>query len=272
MTISTPEKKARARALAALVEARLPADFDVHGDEDAWSWLATGLLARQAGTMLSLVGLEPLGRVTDLAVLVRDLFEHVVHLAWLGADPGRERVEAWRKHDLSERLKADRDASDHGVLILTAQERAVIERERDVLAGGPLKLIDLAVAADQRWLGVLPGFDVRYDRDHGDAEESDHDEPDAQSFRKLYAIVYRHTSAFAHPSWRGLHRVTLDTGPTARRVAMEQADPAYPFDPIGLGTLIFATGLFVAGEALGWPAREQVIAIFNRFPGDPPTS
>jgi hypothetical protein len=271
MTISTPEKKSRARALAALVEARLPADFEVHGDEDAWPWVATGLLARQAGTMLSLVGLEPSGRVTDLAVLVRDLFEHVVHLAWLGADPGRERVEAWRKHDLSERLKADRDVSDHGVLILTAEERAEMERERDAMTGGQLKLIDLAVAADQRWLGVLPGFDVP-DSDRDDAEQSDDDQRDGQSFRKLYAIVYRHTSAFAHPSWRGLGRVTLDTGRTARRVAMEQADPVYPFDPVGLGTLIFATGLFVAGEALGWPAREHVVAIFNRFPGDPRTS
>jgi Family of unknown function (DUF5677) len=272
VTISTREKKSRARTLAALVEARLPADFDVHGDEDAWSWVATGLLARQAGTMLSLVDLEPSGRVTDLAVLVRDLFEHVVHLAWLGADPGRERVEAWRKHDLSERLKADRDATDHGVLILTAEERAEMERERGALTGGRLKLIDLAVAADQRWLGVLPGFDIPDDGDHDDAEESEDKEPDRQSFRKLYAIVYRHTSAFAHPSWRGLHRVTIDTGPTGRRVAMEQADRAYPFDPVGLGTLIFATGLFVAGEALGWPEREQVVAIFNRFPGDPRTS
>jgi Family of unknown function (DUF5677) len=272
MTISTPEKKARARALAALVDARLPADFDVHGDEDAWSWVATGLLARLAGTMLSLVGLEPSGRVTDLAVLVRGLFEHVVHLAWLGGDPCRERLEAWRKHDLSERLKADRDASDHGVPILTAEERAEMERERDALTGGPLKLIDLAVAADERWLGVLPGFDVPDDRDEDAADESDDENQDGQSFRKLYAIVYRHTSAFAHPTWRGLHRVTLDTGLTARRVAMEQADPTYPFDPVGLGTVIFATGLLVAGEALGWPAREHVVSIFNRLPGDPLTS
>jgi hypothetical protein len=53
---------------------------------------------------------------------------------------------------------------------------------------------------------------------------------------------------------------------------MEQADPAYLFDPVGLGTVIVATGLFVAGEALGWPAREDVVAIFDRFPGDPRTS
>ena len=52
-------------------------------------------------------------------------------------------------------------------------------------------------------------------------------------------------------------------------MAIEQADPAYPFDPVGLGTLIFATGLFVAGEALGWPPREQVVEIFNRFPWRP---
>ena len=255
MMISTAEKKARARALAALVEARLPADFDVHGDQDAWPWVATGLLARQAGTMLSLVDLEPSGRVTDLAVLVRGLFEHVVHLAWLGAD-GAQHVEAWRKHDLSERLKADRDGRDHGVLLLTAEERAEMERERDALNGDPLKLIDVALTADERWRGELPGF--------GD--------PGGQSFRKLYVTVYRHTSAFAHPTWRGLHRVTLDTDPTARRVAMDEPDPAYPFDPVGLATLIFATGLFVAGEALGWPPRDQVVAIFDRFPGSPQTS
>jgi len=241
----------------------------VHGDEDSWSWVATGLLARQAGTMLSLVALEPSGRVTDLAVLVRVLFEHVVHLAWLGADPGRERVEAWRKHDLSERLKTDRDASDHGVLIMTAEQRAEMERERDALTGGQLKLIDLAAAADQRWLGILPGFEVSEDGDHGDEEESDDGETDGQSFRKLYAIVYRHTSAFAHPSWRGLHRVTLDTGPNARRVAMERADPVYAVDPVGLGTVIFATGLLVAGEVLGWPDREQVVAIYNCLPSGP---
>jgi hypothetical protein len=70
----------------------------------------------------------------------------------------------------------------------------------------------------------------------------------------------------------GAGLAALDTGPTARRVAMEQADPAYLFDPVGLGTVIVATGLFVAGEALGWPAREDVVAIFDRFPGDPRTS
>ena len=56
--------------------------------------------------------------------------------------------------------QADRHASDHGVLILTAEERAEMERERDAMTGGQLRLIDLAVAADQRWLGVLPGFGV----------------------------------------------------------------------------------------------------------------
>jgi hypothetical protein len=205
--------------------------------------------------MLSLLDLDPSGRVTDLAALVRDLFEHVVHLAWLGAEPGRDRVRAWRKHDLSARLTADRDARDHGVAILTDEERAEMEQERDRLQGDQLKLIELARTADEKWQGVLPGFDV---------------EADGESFRKLYAIVYRHTSAFAHASWRGLHRVTIDLSPTTRRVAMENADPAYPLDPVGLGTTIFATGLFVAGESLGWPGREEVLAVFARFPRDHP--
>jgi hypothetical protein len=47
-----------------------------------------------------------------------------------------------------------------------------------------------------------------------------------QKLGKLCAIIYRHTSAFARPSWRGLIRVTPETGPTGRRLAMEQAYPA----------------------------------------------
>jgi len=251
MWISTLQKKARARALAALVETRLPADFDLHGDQDAWPFVATGLVARQAGTMLSIVDLEPSGRVTDLAVLVRGLFEHVVHFARLAGAPATERIEAWRKHDLSARLTAARDGRDHGVSLMTDKESADMERERDSLRGGPMKLIDLAVGADETWQKVLPGFGAS---------------SDAQSFRKLYATVYRHTSAFAHPTWRGLHRVTIDAGALARRVVMEAPDPAYPLDPVGLGTMIFGTGLFVAGDILGWPERDQVLAVFERFP------
>ncbi len=248
--ISTLQKRARACALAALADAHLPADFDVHGDQEAWPFVATGLLARQAGTMRSIVDLEPSGRVTDLAVLVRGLFEQVVHFAWLAGAPGRERIKAWRKHDLSARLTIARDAHDHGVSVMTDDERAEMERERDSLRGGTLKLIDLAVAADERWQKVLPGFGAG---------------PDGQSFRKLYAIVYRHTSAFAHPSWRGLHRVTIDGRAFARRVVMEQPDPEYPLDPVGLGTLIFGTGLFVAGDSLGWPERDEILAVFEGF-------
>ena len=253
MWISTLQKRARGRVLAALVAAHLPADFDVHGDQDAWPFVATGLLARQAGTMLSIVDLEPSGRVTDLAVLVRGLFEHVVHFAWLAGAPGSERIEAWRKHDLSARLTVARDARDHGISVMTDEERTDMERERDSLRGNQLKLIDLAVAADDTWQKVLPGFGAS---------------PDGQSFRKLYAIVYRHTSAFAHPSWRGLHRVTIDAGAVARHVVMEEPDPEYPLDPVGLGTLIFGTGLFVAADSLGWPERDEVLAVFERFPGD----
>jgi hypothetical protein len=251
--LTTESKRNRALALAALVEKHLPADFEVHGDHDAWPLVATAMLAREAGMMLSLLEMERTGRVSDLAVLVRSLYEHTVYLAWMAGDDTAKRIEAWRKEDLRLRLAADRELRDHKATPhLTDAERATMERERNALEGGELRLIQLADEADKAWGSILPGFDS---------------EDWQRSFKGMYSIVYRHTSGAAHPTWRGTHPVTEDTSPTGRRVAMEQPNAHEPFDPIGLGTVILGQALLVASHALGWPSRDETLAAFGRFPG-----
>ncbi len=54
--------------------------------------------------------LEPRGRAVDAGTLLRSLYEHLVHFAWLAADPSTARIQEWHKHDLQMRLKADNDA------------------------------------------------------------------------------------------------------------------------------------------------------------------
>jgi hypothetical protein len=239
----------RGRALIELVAGHFPQEFDVTGDADAWPLVGAGLVSRMTTTLGSVLDLLPGGREIDAGILVRSLYEHAVHFAWLGVDPAATRLEEWRKHDLTWRLKADTDARQHGVQLFTDDARTELEAQIGGLRGGELVLTNLAVAADRHWTGLLPGFD---------------DQEEVKSFRGLYAILYRNYSGVAHPTYRGLNHVVEDLGPTRRRVGLEG-----PYDsngPYGIATVIFALGLYVAGNTLGWPQGPDVNAIFERYP------
>jgi hypothetical protein len=70
-------------------------------------------------TTLRHIALQPLGRAVDAGTLVRSLYEHLVHFAWLAADPSPARMEEWRKNDLQMRLRADNDARLRGEKLYT---------------------------------------------------------------------------------------------------------------------------------------------------------
>src|ERR1700737_495238 len=90
--------------------------------------------------------------------MTRSLYEHAVHFAWLAADPSHASIERWRKDDLVQRLKADDDATAHGVAMLTPANRASFEQQVKAMSGAPLVLADLAIAADKHWAGKLKGL------------------------------------------------------------------------------------------------------------------
>jgi hypothetical protein len=241
----------RGEALALLVESHLPLEVNVTGDHDAWPLISAGLLSRMTTTLRHIMDLAPRGQGVDAGTLLRSLYEHLVHFAWLAADPSRARIEEWHKNDLRMRLAADDDARRRGVPLYSDQQRAEFQRQVAAMTGRPLKLEQLAEAADKAWDGRLEAIGL------GSASQP-------KSFRGLYAFVYRNYSAGAHPSLRGLNPVVEDVTVTRKRIVVEG-----PYDgsgPYGLATVLYAVALYVAAAALQWPDTDDVEAVFERYP------
>ncbi|MEA2407864.1 MAG: hypothetical protein QOE69_1983 [Thermoleophilaceae bacterium] len=234
-----------------LVTSRLPAEFDVTADHDAWPFFGYALLSRTTGTLDSVFRLQPTERGSDAMTLVRSLYEHIVHFAWLSADPSAERIGQWRKHDLTERLKADNDTQSVGVELFTPAQRQNFEAQRDALPGAnSLVLANLAGEADDYWNGKVEGLQSRHQ---------------PRSFRGLYATAYRFQSGLAHPGERSLHPVVQDV--TARRKLVKVEDSFEGNGPYGMATTVYALGLLVAEQSLGWPTNAEVNAVFQRGRG-----
>jgi hypothetical protein len=130
-------------------------EFEVTGDADAWPLVGAALLSRATSTLFTFFDAGRGGQAVDAATLGRSLYEYVVHLAWLAADPCAARIQAWRKVDLIARLKADTDAQIIGEPLCDDQARAGVEPQGAGMEGPdrPPNLADLAVAADKHWAG-----------------------------------------------------------------------------------------------------------------------
>jgi uncharacterized protein DUF5677 len=153
------------------------------------------MLGRITGAMKAILALHPAQLEADAGAAVRGLFEQAVYLAWLAADPSKERIQAWRKVDLKARLVADNDGRAHGNPLFTDEQRAEMEAHVAKLKGARLVLASVAEEADRYWDKKLPGMGGK---------------GEAQSFRGLYAFVYRNYSGFTHSTYRGLHPVVVD--------------------------------------------------------------
>lgn len=234
-----------------LVTRELPREYEVTSDSDSWPAIATGLLSRMTTSLGSILDLQPAQRLTDAAILVRSVYEHAVHFAWLAAAPNAERIEEWRRADLCARIKADDDTSARGVPMLRPEVRAAFEAELVTLRGHDLNLADLAIAADAHWAGKLPGMGAH---------------TEIESFRGWYALLYRYYSGMAHPSVRGLNAVFDRLTATRRRIRLESDYVGN--GPYGMATAVYAMALLVAARSLGWPASDEVLAIFGREPDE----
>ena len=242
--------QARGRELLALASRHFPREFEASGDADAWPLIGNALISRMTTNLEAILTLHPAGHASDGGTLLRSLYEHAVHLAWLGAEPSAERIERWRSYDLRQRLKADDDARQRGIELFTDAQRSQLEAQISGMTGGDLVLADLALVADSHWSGKLPGMGQQ-------------DQP--QSFRGLYPFVYRHYTAVAHPRYQGLNHVVEDATPGRQRVRLEGRHEG--MGPYGLATVVFALALYVAADTLGWPKKGQKVnAIFERYP------
>ena len=239
----------RGRQLANLVIGRLPREFDVTDDADSWPAIGLGLLSRMTTTLGSVLDLQSAQRETDAAILVRSLYEHVVHFAWLAAEPSAARIEQWRRADLVARLKADDETSQRGVPMLRDEVRVLFKALVARMSGADLNLADLAVTADRYWGGRLPGMGAH---------------TNLESFRGWYALLYRYYSGIAHPSVRGLNPVFDKVGRTRRSIRLESEYRGH--GPYGMATVVYAMALFVAGRSFGWPSDSEVHSAFDANP------
>lgn len=236
----------RGRELVALVASELPRDFDT---ADRWPAIGVALLSRMTTTLASVLDLQSGKLEADAATLVRSLYEHAVHFAWLAGDPTLERLDHWRKNDLHARLKADDDARAHGLEMLRPERRALFETQFDAITGAvPLNLADLAIAADKRWDGRVRGMGKH---------------TEALSLSGWYAVLYRGYSAMAHPSERGLNRVAEELAPGRLRIDLE-VPASGRTGPYGMATFVYGVALYIAAEALSWPDASAVSTIFDR--------
>jgi hypothetical protein len=236
----------RGRELVALVAGHLPVEFDVGPGVDLWEPIGTGLLSRMTTTLGYVLDLHRSSLEADASTLVRSLYEHAVHFAWLAADPSPARIERWQRHDLVQRLRADDDMKRHGVETITPARRSEFAARISAMRGAPLKLEELAVAADKRWGGKLTGMGKH---------------TEVLSFSGWYASLYRAFSTMAHPSEIGLYRVTEEIRRGRVRVQLER--PSSRQGPYGMATFVYGIALLAAGETLAWPDSGDVLEIFE---------
>jgi hypothetical protein len=254
---STDPTQLRAKALMDLVEQHLPVEYEVTGDQDAWPLVGVALLSRLTSMLEAIMKLQDQDLDVDAGTLLRSLYEHVVHLAWLAADPSETRIKHWRYDDLKKRLTTARDAADHGIQLMTEDEQDTMESEVQTLAvqlgvanQKNLVIEQMADAADNHWAGRLPGMGPRNE---------------AQSFDGLYALLYRHVSGTAHPSFRGINPVVEEVSPTRCRVVRR---PAETWAPYGTATIVYGLALYVAAESMAWPKASDVDAVFDQWPSE----
>jgi Family of unknown function (DUF5677) len=237
-----------------MVRAKLPLTARVASSADAWQLVGPALIARQTGALEAIFTLRPLGRDADATVLLRSLYDHAVTFAWLAANPGQERHRRFLKSDLQRRIDIAKDCrklKHKGVQVEVATdvEQEEFERQLAELPEGTKAmpdLIDRAEKADLHWAGVIDGLAGS---------------TDADSYRGFYAIAYRGESAIAHATMMGLNPVYVDLPDGRKRVQLEERDP-YMHGPFGRASLLFGLTLLVAANALEWPERDAVLAIF----------
>lgn len=229
-----------------LVTEHLPAEYEVTGDVDAWPLIAAALLSRMTTTIRMLLALQWWQRSADPGTLLRSLYEHMVHLAWLGADPSPTRFAAWRREDLRIRVAAAKEAEAFGIELVAPAELAAIEAQVANLQAEAMAIPALTREADLYWVGRLPGLQ----------------QGSLPSFAGLYTFLYRRLSGTAHPSFRGINPVVVDITETRKRVVLEAR-----FDgngPWGMATIIYGMALFVVNASLGWPDLDRINAAFDR--------
>jgi len=228
--------------LSVLFGQHIPRELPTDGTLLDWRVYATALLARAHYLLESTHALHK--RTPDAAVLTRVLYEHIITFCWLCIAPD-ENIKKLMFWELCERRKGINDLKSIGQYNeeLTGIDDFAALLGPNFSAPDP-GLPALAREADVHW---SPRFESIW-------------APGKGGLRTLYPSLYRHFSAFTHPTVAGLYSFVSLHGSNTARIGRPQHTKA---SSLTLAPIVFAFGLLVAGEALGWPPREEVLAAFE---------
>jgi hypothetical protein len=245
------------RRMIVMARERLPLTISPDGHDspqEDWRVIRAAFLARIARTAEALSALVPIGARLDGIDLARNMLEHVVNLAWIGAAP-ETRFDVWLKHDYRKRLDYDKKVRERlakgtpsrwAEQPLSDADRAGYRRlVRRVNADVP-GLKKMCQQADDHWLSQYP------------AGLANHR---SMSFVDQYTYIYDYYSWMAHPNLIGL-QAFWDLRPQWTVVhAEETADRDH--DPLHMGQLLAGHGLLIAAMATGSPRVDEVIELLD---------
>lgn len=220
-----------------------------------WDVVAPAMLFSAASCMLSLRWLAtvpPPRREQDASILLRRVYEHVVSFAWIAIDPIAH-AKRWVAYDYKYRLKLDDELQAMGASGLLPPARAGFESY--IKSNIPMPpLNSRAEAADTYWRPRL-------------AKHFPGGISDRMSLKTSYSVIYRTTSANAHPTPQSLYsyvRAGTTTGSFDIGFDVNLTDVdrfAYTLAP-----LTFATMLLISEQVLGYPQAQGVFAAFGGSP------
>jgi hypothetical protein len=80
------------------------------------------------------------------------------------------------------------------------------------------------------------------------------------TFRGAYPVVFRNFSSYTHVTTIGIMPFIVESGPQQLSIVrpINESKGAVTLAPV-----LFGEALLVAAEALGWPRRDEVLAIFT---------
>jgi hypothetical protein len=210
-----------------------------------WSIVGPAIIARSISTVESIAYLSGSHREADPLSLLRDLVEGVINFGWLAAAP-ETRVDAWEKDDMGQRLKLANHAAEFGEQLLEPAWRAELERKTKAERPDFPRLDVRARGADDHWASRISH--LRRAR------------KDGRVFSLLYATIFRYTSAFGHSMPTSINRL-IESTPNHRVVVLEGStgpQRALTFAPVAFGLM-----LYVADQAVGWPAAGDIDRAFD---------
>ncbi|WP_146175390.1 hypothetical protein [Paraconexibacter algicola] len=233
-----------------LAEVRVPGEPGAVFLED-WQVTRAALMARMASTLRHISYLVPSMSRLDGAALCRTLVDHVIHYAWISADPPARLPRFLRKTYNSALSKHARWA-ERGETLLTPELHAHYTAFIATHPEGPGKLRPMAATVDTNWLN--------------DVRAAAPAPLQMVSMSELYEWVYDPFADLDHPSAAALQSfVHLDpNGPAAWVDGEPERDAVTDMRPFWLAVWAIIWALTVAELTQGRPGRSALQAAIQR--------